>query len=163
MFLTLLDCSVFCLSLFFTPKIWLITIYYKTKVSFLEYFWQALSNYAFLAAWNHQYLSSRPSTSVLSFSLILIPYSPKKHLNTIYLPTYVSFQGEKCTNHTRIFLSSYQWIIYNGFSQCIIHWYSIYASVLLIYITMNIYIHMYIYMHTHEYTQIYKHSRTHTL
>lgn len=33
-------------------------------------------------------------TTILSFSLILNPYSPKIYLNTIYLPTHVYFQGE---------------------------------------------------------------------
>lgn len=72
--------SVFRLPLFFTPKIWLITIYCKTKVSLLESFWQAVSNYAFLTAWNHWYLSFWSSISVFHSLSFLFQYSPKKHL-----------------------------------------------------------------------------------
>lgn len=147
------DCSKFwlCLLFFVLSKIWSVTIYLKTEVSFLKSSSHTLCNYASLTVWNHWW-----SIFLLLFSSSLtLPHSsshsPKKCLNTIYLPTYVYFSGRKCTNHTRIFLSSYKWIIYRTFSQHIIHWGLMYTLVLL-----NCFIYRYVF----TYKTIYEYIKT---
>lgn len=152
------DCSTFWLCLLFLiSKIWSVTIYLKTKSIFPEIF-LACSLYLCLPN------SLKPLVIYLLVPLLQFFYSPSffftfyKEMFEYNLSSHIClFSGRKCTNHTRIVLSSYKWIIYRTFSQYIIHWDLMYTLVLL---SCFIYVFIYKYRYVFIYKTIYEHIKT---